>query len=1180
MQTHIHGAEKLKQYVPTVEEGATMVTMNINGQDVQVPESASILDACRTAGQFVPTICHHPRLKPLGRCQACVVENIETGNLAVSCSTPVEEGMKIVTDSARVRAKQSNVIRGLQLKKTQRIQFKDDLDVSEFDSLSQWTQCAEKQTNGAITINPSQCVECGRCVSACNQVQGMDILEIPASSSAQPVGGLKLTNLPCIGCGQCSSFCPAQAITEADHIDTVFSALASGKPTVVQTAPSIRVALGEEFGMAPGSITTGKMVAALRKLGFTYVLDTNFAADLTIMEEGTELLGRVGKLVSGDKDVAFPMFTSCCPGWINFVEQEAPDFIPNLSSCKSPMGMQSALLRTYFAEQLKLDPAEVFTCAIMPCTAKKQECQRSQLRLDGKRQDTDAVLTTRELGAMCRRAKIDFATLKEEEFDSPLGESTGAAVIFGVTGGVMEAALRTAYEVATGKPLDPITLVHSPVRGFEGIRETEIPLPLPSGEITLRIAVCSGILYARKLIEAIRAGSAPEYHFIEVMACPGGCIGGGGQPRSLNPRILEERAKATYTIDERMEIRKSHENPEIQQIYKDFLGEPNSHKAHKLLHTHYADRSATVQRPKDEDEDEEMDVPADGEPLSIIFATQTGNAKNFANRIASEARSKDVEFAVQVKPVNKVTPEWITSQKRILYISSTFGMGEQPDSAVEFWNWLKDCPEGSFNDIEFAVIGLGSKVYPLFCKAAVEVDEALEAKGGKRFLPMGFGDESNAEGHEAAIGPFIEKLWDELGASDSLSSGVPPSKYTCLHATGMHSPPPPPPGYEYVELSGKERIVPEEAPREALRLELDISKTSLKYETGWHLGVLPRADNEDVEHLCARLRINPDTAVVCNPREGATPIPGVTDFPLTIREILTQYIGITARASKPFFKKLIPFANVEDAARLTHLLSKEGAEEFKETIIDECISYVEAFDMFPSVMPTFEYLLEWIPVNKPRLYSIASSHLLRPTEIHLVVLVVDWETPKRKAKTGICTNFFRKIRPSADTRLAVYTKSSPLQPPRDPLAPITGIAMGCGIAPFRSFLEHRHALRLQGQELGPFTLYFGCRRMCEDAMCYEELMEYQREGIVNVVTAFSRETDKKVYVTHRLTENEKQIKCDLGSNDGFLGYCGPAGAAPANVEKIIKQHFLDEGLDADARWAELERLGLICIEAY
>jgi len=571
------------------------VTVYVNGKEVKVPENITVLEACERAGVDVPTLCHHPRLgESIGACRVCIVEIEGAKNLQPACVTKVRDGMKIKTHTERVKkAVRFNLALLLSehpndcmtCEANGRCEFQDLIYEYNVEPIFGYgsDEGPYDASSPAIIRDMAKCIKCQRCVRACSELQGMYIYSMTERGyKTLPMTPFEIPvyETECTSCGQCALFCPTGAIVENSAVRVVLEELEKKeKILIVQTAPSVRVAIGEEFGMAPGTISTGQMVAALRRLGFDYVFDTNFGADLTIVEEGNEFLKR---LQEGDLD-EMPMFTSCCPAWVNLVEKVYPQLRTRLSSAKSPQGMLSALVKSYFAEKLGVSPEDIFHVSIMPCTAKKDEALRKQLVVNGV-PAVDAVLTTRELGKLIKLKKIPFANLPEEDYDDPLGISTGAAALFGVTGGVMEAALRTAYEVATGKTLPKI--VFNEVRGLEGIREAEIDI---DGK-KVRVAVAHGLANARKLIEKILAGEV-KYNFVEIMACPGGCIGGGGQPYSKDPDILVKRAEAIYTIDELKTIRKSHENPAIKKLYEEYLGEPLSHKAHELLHTHYEDRS-------------------------------------------------------------------------------------------------------------------------------------------------------------------------------------------------------------------------------------------------------------------------------------------------------------------------------------------------------------------------------------------------------------------------------------------------------------------------------------------------------------------------------------------------------------------------------------------------------------
>ena len=568
------------------------ITLTINGQQVTAPAGSTILEVAQSAGIYIPTLCHHPDLKPAGVCRVCLVEIQGQPVLQPACVYPAANGIVVNTDSHTVRDARRTTVQLLlsnhpddclacvRNRSCELQSLAEELGITDRRYAGERNQFEPDNSSSVIVRDPEKCILCRRCVSVCQDIQGVgaiNVLERGWKSKVGPAFGMDLAEAVCVYCGQCIDRCPTGALREHDATEQVWKALKDpDKFVVVQTAPAVRAAIGEEFGMPPGSLVTGEMVSGLRRLGFDRVFDTDFTADLTIMEEGNELIQR---LQSGG---VLPLITSCCPGWIKFAEHFYPDLLPNLSTCKSPQQMFGAVAKTYYAEKAGLDPSKMVVVSIMPCTAKKFEAQRPEMHDSGFR-DVDYVLTTRELGQMLREAGIDLATLPPSDYDDPLGTSTGAAVIFGATGGVMEAALRTAYEVITGKALP--NLDFDEVRGMEGIKTATIPV----GAIELKVAVAHGLANARKTLDLIRDGKA-EFQFLEIMACPGGCLGGGGQPIPIDYGIRRKRAQAIYQADQGLPIRKSHENPVVVRIYQEFLGQPLGHKSHELLHTHYTPR--------------------------------------------------------------------------------------------------------------------------------------------------------------------------------------------------------------------------------------------------------------------------------------------------------------------------------------------------------------------------------------------------------------------------------------------------------------------------------------------------------------------------------------------------------------------------------------------------------------
>lgn len=575
------------------------VNIKINGQSMSVPADYTILQAARDAGINIPTLCYLKDISQTGSCRMCVVEVKGARNLQAACVYPVSEGLEVMTNTPKVRASRKVTLELLlsnherkcltcvRSRNCELQTLADELGVTDITYEGIRSEHEIDDLSPSIIRDNNKCVLCRRCVSVCKNIQTVAVIDATErgfkTTIASPFN-MSLAEVPCVNCGQCIAACPVGALREKDSTDKVWDAIADPeKIVVVQTAPAVRAALGEEFGMPIGTAVTGKMAAAIKRLGVDYTFDTDTGADLTILEEGAELIHRIkngGKL---------PMITSCSPGWIKFCEHNFPDFLDNLSSCKSPHQMFGAIIKSYWAEKNNIDPENIVTVSVMPCVAKKFECGREEMEVGGNR-DVDIVISTRELARMIKSAGINFTELPDDEkFDKPFEEATGAGVIFGATGGVMEAALRTVADVLTGEDLEKVD--YHAVRGTEGIKEATVKI----GDMDVRVAIAHGLGNARQLLNNIRDGKA-EYEFIEIMACPGGCVTGGGQPIvparvQMTTNVKELRAKALYSEDEKSTFRKSHKNPDLELLYKEYLTEPGSHKAHELLHTHYTKRS-------------------------------------------------------------------------------------------------------------------------------------------------------------------------------------------------------------------------------------------------------------------------------------------------------------------------------------------------------------------------------------------------------------------------------------------------------------------------------------------------------------------------------------------------------------------------------------------------------------
>ncbi len=585
------------------------VKLIIDNREIEVPKGTTIYKAAKKMGIEIPVLCYmhledlNIEHKPAG-CRICVVEVENRKNLAPSCSTEVAEGMVVKTHSVRVLNARKTIMElilsdhpkdCLSCIKSGKCDLQNmaikfgireipNQDIAEMSTY-------RKDFSPSLIRELDKCIMCRRCETMCNEFQTVGALSAVNRgfmAVVAPAFEMEIEDSPCTYCGQCVAVCPTGALTEVDHTNKLIADLANpNKKVIVQTAPAVRAALGEEFGMPAGTRVTGKMVSALRQLGFDYIFDTDFAADLTIMEEGTELLDRISRHLKGDKTVKLPILTSCCPGWVNFFEQQFTDLLDIPSTARSPQQMFGSIAKTYFADKINVKREDLIVVSIMPCLAKKYECQRDEFKVNGN-PDVDYSITTRELAAFIKRANMDLKNLPDTDFDAPLGESTGAGVIFGATGGVIEAATRTAYELFTGKELKKVDFYE--LRGLKGIREATVDF----NGTPIKIGIAHGLGNARKLLEDVQTGKS-QFHAIEIMACPGGCIGGGGQPlHHGDSSVIQKRFEAIYKEDEGKTLRKSHQNPYIIKLYEEFLGKPMSEKAHHLLHTHYVDKSKKI----------------------------------------------------------------------------------------------------------------------------------------------------------------------------------------------------------------------------------------------------------------------------------------------------------------------------------------------------------------------------------------------------------------------------------------------------------------------------------------------------------------------------------------------------------------------------------------------------------
>ncbi|KAJ3433108.1 iron hydrogenase [Anaeramoeba flamelloides] len=780
--------------------GSHDVKIIIDGETFTVNSKFNMLEACRNVGFDIAALCYHPSLGPVGTCKCCVVEiknnNSSNFSSACACATDIWDGLEIRTDSPSIRQQLMSALAELRLRQKNRklvMKMVGNHDTRGNSRLNKYIGMGEKKlrlkkkinqqnedydeeveslledliekvsnkfidnSNHAIQVDHTKCIDCTRCVKVCSNIQGMNVYSAIATlpDSLMPAfntRGKFLNESMCISCGQCSLYCPSGAITEIDQSEKVDLILKSRKKlVVVGIAPSCRLTMAELFKLQPGSLTTGQCVHLLRLIGFHKVFDVQFTADLTIMEEGTELLHRLT-----DPKAITPMFTSCCPGWVNMVEKQYPKLIPHLSSCRSPQQMFGSVIKNYYAKKIKVAQHDIFCVTIMPCTAKKSELLRTQFRNEKtKIRDVDLTLTVRELGRMIKRRGIELSQLEERDFDNPLGSSSGSAQLFAATGGVMEAALRSAYWLKTSETFPKLKF--QPVRGLEEIKEASLDF---DGR-QLRIAIVSGGKNIHKFLEPWGT-SAFNYDFIEIMACPGGCIGGGGQPRS-NQQILPLRIKSVYNREESIITRASHENPQIKKLYQDWLKKPYGEKAIQYLHTTYEPFKFTTESLKDTKSkyfENNHGLNAKNS-LLILFGSQTGTAQKAAEKIAHSIAK--INKKVRIMEMNQYEhPINLKNEKLVIFVTSTFWDGSFPENAVQFFNQLKNLQPMSLNKLQYCAFGLGSTSYTRFNNAIKLIDAKLRELGASQVLPIGLSNREDKNGYASTLNPWIKNLHIKL----------------------------------------------------------------------------------------------------------------------------------------------------------------------------------------------------------------------------------------------------------------------------------------------------------------------------------------------------------------------------------------------------------------------------------
>eukprot|EP01105_Mastigella_eilhardi_P016985 TRINITY_DN38_c0_g3_i1.p1 TRINITY_DN38_c0_g3~~TRINITY_DN38_c0_g3_i1.p1 ORF type:complete len:1209 (-),score=302.45 TRINITY_DN38_c0_g3_i1:136-3645(-) len=1118
-----------------------MIEVFVNGKPVQVSNRANLVEACRIAGYYVPSLCYHPRLQPIGKCGLCCVQVEGSAEPVLGCSAHVSPGMRIVTDTIECQNRSALAMSRI-VNKTRTRAPENFAHAPELANLMEHSlQRAYDDSSAAIQLDTTKCVECTRCVRMCRDVQGLNIWKynegqvVPITTSS----GLDIADTLCVSCGQCASVCPSGAIMEKSHLEQVQAALRSGKVVVASVAPSVRVTIGEEFGLPPGAISTGRLVMALKRAGFHFVFDTNFAADLTIMEEGTEFANRL----KGGKG-PFPMFSTCCPCWITLMEKQYPSLIPHMSTCKSPQGMIGALVKTYFAGKIGKKPQEIFHVSIMPCTAKKDEILRPDEGRSGYR-DFDYVMTTRECANFLKRNGITNFEL-ELPFDNPMGIGTGAGAIFGASGGVMEAVLRTAADKVAGEPQAIPNMSMTACRGFDGIKTAEVSV---AGH-RIVVGIVNGVANIKRFMSDMeRIG--PEkcgYHFVEIMACPGGCIGGGGQPKSNDPEILKKRAKAIYEVDELLPYRRSHENPQIMELYKTFLGEPNGERAHHLLHTHY--------RPHKVKQAELAVTPviqtaSEGEAanaVAVLYASVGGNTEGVARSIYNDLRSSRIN--AKLWPMDACVPQDLVNVQTAIFLTCTFGDGERPPQAAPVWDWLDSQQAGALKGLQYAVFGLGSTKYSHFNQSGKQIDFKLEGLGAQRLIEIGLGDDAAEDGFATALEPWQGQLYEELGVEPPKTALVP--HYRVVVCYEASTPIPPPAKTMYATVSESRLATPEDYNRPIRYYDFDLADTGLQYQVGDSLGIHPSNLRENVDRFLRDYRLNPEAVVSVVPVDDAAALP----LPpcVTVGHLFQRYMDLFCRPRKLFFRQLAQFAtSKEEKARLELLASKEGSEQLASYLKDNP-SCADVLSDFKSAHPSLDFLVEMIPLIKPRLYSVASSPKFVGSRCQLIIgIPTEVSRARGTIKGGGLTTSWLPTLHVGD-RVPVLVHEGSLRPPTESTAPMLLVGLGTGLAPMRALLQDRLQDKHSGLSVGSVTLYQACRFKDKDFILQEEMKHFLDEGVLSrLIGAFSHQNPKRFETVDLLiSEDPKPVWEIVCKPNAHYYYCGPAAFnIPAKLESAI-----------------------------
>jgi NADH-quinone oxidoreductase subunit G len=1068
-----------------------LVTVQINNQSYQIAPGTTILDACRQFHIYIPVLCYHSLLPPAGKCGICVVR-IDGNTYVYTCMQPVRQGMTIDTNTPDVMAKALTAFVSF-LERSIPPPSPELEEICRYLMPKRTVRTHEHEVTHAITFDPILCVNCGRCMRICADIQGIGALNDPNPR--------RRVN-ECISCGQCLTVCPTKALVETSSIPSVLKALCAGRVMILQLAPAVRTSVGELFGEPIGTRCTGKIIAAARRMGFKYVLDVAFAADVTVWEEGNELLDR---LKNGG---VLPMFTSCCPAWVNLVERLHPQLIRNLSTAKSPHLMLARLIRTYFADRIRIKPEQIFVVSLMPCTAKKDEIKRMQHV-----GDVNAVLTVREFGSMCEEFGIEWKKLQDEPFDS-LSTATASAVQFGVSGGVAEAAVRYCYTEVTKQKLGALQFEQFGSTGTIQCAEVQM------GNALVKVAICNGSNAARELVESDRYKG---FHLIEVMACAGGCIVGAGQP-ILRSRKMAQARRATIL----MQIPDSAaDNREVRELYRTFLGHPGSHRAHELLHTHYEPQESIM-----------LAHLRQARMLPVVaYGSSSGTAMRFARVVGGLLGTASVA-------ADTLSVASLVRRRTAIFIVSTIGDGDFPTNCKRLATELREAGE-TLQDVKFAVCGLGKSSFSHFCRAGQQYDEILQQARAVQMLPFTTVDTGSDDRGEAAFERWL------LALCATMNLPRPKIGLTMLFSAEIDTDdsvvdtPMRPLSFEIGTLRETKRLSQEGSPiinQYAIKLPVGMS-----YQAGHVADILPENAAELTNSVLKALNFPPDE--VFKVTQNGMTMDNIIPQKVTARQLFSQYLDLTGPPPRTIFRAFLNAANEKGQHKIAALMDHKDEEKLKAYLKQKKHTAGVVCDLAQFGIPGMDALLSSIPQIRPRTYQIVST----PLESRgIVQIVVRRHTYGPIATVGMCSGFLElpQLR-----RVALRIRPGQFRPPDDRDTPIIMVGIGIGVFAFKALIEDRDP------EHGSVMLVYGTGSRERSELFVRMFETLKEKGHINdLMFAFSRdEAGKGMHVQDRLRQNTTTIWKYWQDPTCRLFYAGPWASVADDIKQILLETSMSQG---------------------